>query len=686
MKIQEFTQNSEGTMSTKQESFKIILKMNRKTNVPKPMEPMNWTPLIPRTLVLTILISFICFSGQAQKNVLDIEGIVNGEFDTETPGALNWIDDALGYVVLEEKGKGLLHYPPPNFQRFTLFELRQLGKGFEKAKLQNFSFSEDRSKVLLTLGPAPQKYVLYDLRTKKAESIDLGGVKGVRQVELSPDNKMVAYLQRANLYIHDLLTGRTEKVFPEGNDSQAGPDDMAHWQIRNYSWSPDSKNIAFVYADTGSVKNFRTINNTDSIYPSIHEFSYVKPGETMPQTKVGTVDLIHKTTQWVAPRYGTREHYIKKVEWRPGSGELIVFELNRNQNEMSILETDTKSGGTKTILVEREDTFVDTWFDLRLLERKKGIIWTSERDGWKHIYTKDAKEGKPTLITPGNFDVIEMLEVDAKEKWVYFIASPHNGLNRYLYRADLDGKGKVERLTPEVSVGYNTYKIAKSGKWAVHTLSHFGNPPKTTIVDLPGHNPRVLLEDNKVLRAKLEQLDPMPVEYFSASIEPGVTIDYRMIKPKGFNPAKKYPVVYHVYSMPANQITKNLWGGDRYLFHQLLSKEGFVVITIDGRGTPAPYGKQWRKSIYKRHGILPADDIAAATKVILEDHPYLDGENIGVYGWSGGGLMSALLILRHPDLFKAAVPGAFLSHHKFYHAGFTERFMGLPQDNPEAYE
>ncbi|MEQ8423598.1 MAG: prolyl oligopeptidase family serine peptidase, partial [Cyclobacteriaceae bacterium] len=225
-----------------------------------------------------------------------------------------------------------------------------------------------------------------------------------------------------------------------------------------------------------------------------------------------------------------------------------------------------------------------------------------------------------------------------------------------------------------------------SAKWAFSSFSTFDSPPVTTLVSLPDHKVKEIINSNEKLVAKLKVINPSPVAFEKVDIGEGISLDAWTIKPPDFDPAKKYPVIFNVYSMPAAQTTQDSWKGGNYLFYQLLARNGFIVMGIDGRGTPVLSGREWRKCIYKKHGILPSDDIAKATRVLIDKHSYIDAKRIGVFGWSGGGLMSLLLILRYPDLFQAAVPGAYISNHRYYHAGFTERFMGTPQDNPEAYE
>lgn len=621
----------------------------------------------------------------AQNTELSVEAIVEGKFNTNSIGQFIWVNDKLGFVKSEKDSTELLYYSPNKFRKETLLSIENLGEENKKSRITKFEFSEDKTKLLLTLLKGKYRYMIYDLARKQAIPIKIN-MKGIGQLILSPDNNKIGFIHKTNLYVYNIVTENIEQITTIDPKKSVDINNSSLLSVKTYKWSPDSKYMAYTQEDADGVKFFTLINNTDSIYPSLNQFRYIKPGETLPEVKVGVVDLSNKKTQWIKSVNNNRDHYIKDLTWTKGSKGLIIQELNRNQNVLSILRADHVTGEIEQLMEEKEDTYLNHQLDLYWLNKKDGFLWLSERDGWSHIYSATNSAKNVKLVTSGDFDVIEIVKIDQTDDLVYFIASPQNGVNRYLYSAKMDGSGEVKRITPQESVGVNSYMISSSGKWAIHTISQYGQPPTSTFISLPNHKVISLIEDNARLKDRLSEINPMPVEYFTASIGDGVVLDYRMIKPKGFDSFKKYPTIFHVYSMPANQITMNRWGGNNYLFHELLANEGFIVITIDGRGTPAPYGKQWRKSIYKKHGILPSDDIAKATKVMLNDHPYMDGDNIGVYGWSGGGLMSLLLTLRYSDLFKVAIPGAYLSHHKLYHARFTERYMGKPQDNPEAFE
>lgn len=647
-------------------------------------------PIVKSLPILGLVMLIFQFSQNptfAQDGQLTIESLVLGDFETENYGTIHWISDGESFVKSEKNETELHLIQAKNLQTDILFKTSDLSTSRTQTKIRSFDFSPDESKILLTLSESENRFLLLDRKSNETSVVDLGKwQKGSGQLRISPDNSKLAFIYNSDIYLYSIGNKEISQLtFINAEQNQDRNGDALE-RVLDFSWSPDSRFIAFTQENAEGVNFFRIINNTKSLYPEVTEFRHVKPGEKMAEVKVGTVDLSNLATRWISSAFDSQNHYIRNLTWRPNAGhELIIEEMNRNQNILKVLEVDMEDGSVQPILEEKEETYLEP-FDLVWLDQGKQFLWMSERDGWRHLYTVSQDGSDIRLISPGEFDVVEFVQVDQDNKWVYFIASPESAVNRYMYRTRLDGKGNMELLSPASEVGVNSYEISPSGTWAIREFSNFETPPTFTLVSLPDHSTKKVLEDNSILKEKMAHENLMPVEYYQVSVEAGLDLDYRMIKPVGFDPSNKYPVIYHVYSMPASQISINRWVPQNSLYHQILARNGFVVITIDGRGTPAPNGKAWRKSIYKKHGVLPADDIARATQNMLKSHPFIDEKNIGVYGWSGGGLMSMLLILRYPDLFEAAVPGAYISHHKYYQAAFTERFMGLPQDNPEAYE
>lgn len=647
-----------------------------------------------RTIKNIILIALGLFASLtwAQEVELDLESITDGTFDIEKPKYSSWISDNR-YVYLDDQTGRLISYTAGKNDQKTLVSVAGLIGGENKGKISKYTFSEDASWIIVYLrSHGKTRIFLVDIQDEKQQELILDkDFKDLRNLKFSPDNSMLSFVFKSDLFTYDIDGKKTTQLTLDGTDkiinSNASFRFASILSTRDHYWSPDSKYIAFNQFDTKKVPTFKIINNTDSLYPFVTEFQYVKPGKTLPSVKPAIVEVTSQKITWPDIGDDFRSSYITHLSWNPKSKKLYIQKLNRNQNVMDIFIAEPAKRDTEKIFTEKEDTFLDA-FDLEWVNNGSDFLWMSENDGWRHLYTISSDGKDKTCITPGEFDVFNKTQVkpDSNNNWVYYHASPENSIELYLFKASLNGKRKVERVTPEKEHGTHKYDISPDGKWAFQSFSSFDIPPKTRLVRLSGHKRVRIMQDNESLISKIKAIEPSPVTYSKIQIEDDVTLDSWMIKPPTFDKTKKYPVIFHLYSMPANQTTADRWKGTNYFFYQLLAKKGFIVMGLDGRGTPVLKGKQWRKSIYLKHGILPADDIAKATKSIIAQHSYIDAKKIGVYGWSGGGLMSLLLILRHPDVFNTAIPGAYLSHHKYYHAGFTERYMGLPKQNPEAYE
>ena len=411
----------------------------------------------------------------------------------------------------------------------------------------------------------------------------------------------------------------------------------------------------------------------------------MKPGELLPAYRAGIVSVLGGETRWIEIPGDPRNNYLVQIDWAASSQQIIIQQLNRLQNSLQVFLADTTTATPRPILTEKDEAWLEI-FDLNWIDGGKSFIWVSEREGWRNVYriSRDGKEQK--RLTPGNYDVLEVQSIDETIGAFYYIASPDNSAERYLYRAPLDGSGRAERVTPAALKGTNSYQFSPLSRWAFHTHSSIDSPPVTELIKLPKHQTVRNLINNSKLREKLDKIKRRPSEFFKVTIGEGVELDGWCMKPFDFDPQKKYPVLFYVYGMPAGQTVLDSWDGDRYMWHLMLTQKGYLVMSVDNRGTPAPRGRAWRKIIYRKHGILPSDDQAAAVRAILKRWSYVDPSRVGVYGWSGGGLVSLLLILRYPELYNTSMPGAYLSNHRFYHASFTERFLGLPQDHPDDYK
>jgi dipeptidyl-peptidase-4 len=380
-----------------------------------------------------------------------------------------------------------------------------------------------------------------------------------------------------------------------------------------------------------------------------------------------------------------RDNYIARMEWSADSRELVLQHLNRLQNTDDVLLADAQTGNVRAVYQDHDSAWVDVMEEIPWLAGGQKFVWLSEKDGWRHAYL-DSRDGrKEQLLTRGAFDVVSLERVDESSGWLYLIASPDDAAQRYLYRVPLDGSGDAERITPAASPGTNSYDISPNGRWAFHTRSAFDSPPVTDLVELPGHRAVRVLEDNATLRANAAPLLKRPVEFFRVDIGEGVVLDAWMLKPPDFDPAKKYPVLVFIYGEPADQTVLDHWDEREGLYHRVVASEGYIIVSFDNRGTPAPKGRAWRKVIYGTIGVLSSKEQAAALVALERSRSYIDANRVAVWGWSGGGSNTLNLMFRSPDLYKVGMSVAPVPDQRLYDTIYQERYMGLPQQNVDGY-
>lgn len=510
--------------------------------------------------------------------------------------------------------------------------------------------------------------------------------------KVSPDGTKAAYVSENNLYVEDLKKGQVKQLTFGTGKLISGTFDWAYeeeFDCRDgFRWSPDSKTIAFWEIDANTIRDFYMINTTDSIYSYTIPVEYPKVGETPSACRVGVVNVADGKTVWMNVPGDSRQHYIPRMDWAENSKELILQQLNRKQNHSKLYYANAKTGEAKVFYEEKDEAWVDvrsSWAGSqggwRWLKGHRDFLWISEKDGWNHIFRVSRDGTRETLVTKGALDVISPLAVDETNGLVYYLASPFNATQRYLYRSCLDGKGEAERVTPPVQEGTHAYQISPNGLFAVHSFSNYYTPSMTEAITLPDHQP---IDAKESIAAKFDpsKKAQSPVEFFKVITEDGVEMDGWMAKPKNFDPAKKYPVLFLVYGEPASQTVTDRYGvGRNGLYDGDMAADGYIYMSVDNRGTPAPKGRAWRKAIYRNIGILNIRDQAMACKKILETYPFTDATRIAVHGWSGGGSSTLNLLFKYPELYQTGIAGAAVVNQLTYDNIYQERYMGLPQEN-----
>ena len=633
------------------------------------------------------------------------------EFKHEDFGPAYWLKDSSGYTTLEvaEEFKGtedaddikdIVTYDPASGQRDITVAAASLipADQSKPLKIKDYAWSPDSNKVLLFTDTqrvwrheTRGDYWVLDRASRALQK--LGGEAAPSTLmfaTFSPDGTRVAYVCKHNLFVQSLDDLAITQLTTDGSASIInGTADWVNeeeFALRNgLRWSPDGTLLAYWQFDATGVREFKLVNNTDTLYPEITSYAYPKVGEPNSACRVGVVPASGGETRWFSPNDDPKNHYIPRMEWSNTSRQVIFQQLNRLQNINQLISADPETGETRVLLTDQDETWVEVMNSLRWIDDEKRFLWLSERDGWQHLYAVSAATQALTLLTPGAFDVISVEGVDEQLGCAYFIASPDNPTQRYLYRVPLDGTGEVTRVSPLDQQGAHSYDFSKDGRWAFHTFSCFGQPPVISLVQLPDHKVIRVLAGNDGLRDKLAALTPCATEFFRIPIDGCEPLDAWCIKPPDFDPARRYPLLIHVYGEPAGATVVDRWGAGNYLWHSLLAQRGYVVMSIDNRGTPAPRGRAWRKSVYRQIGILAPADQAAATREILRERPYLDPARVGIWGWSGGGSMSLHAIFRNPDLYCMAMAIAFVANQRFYDTIYQERYMGLPADNEDGF-
>jgi dipeptidyl-peptidase-4 len=640
-------------------------------------------------------------------SILTVERIfVSKDFETEKFGPARWLEDGSGYTTLEDsqdhkEGKDIVRYEPQTGRREVMVPAaRLIPKGESKPlKIDDYSWSHDAKKLLIFTNTkrvwrknTRGDYWVLDLTDWKLQKLGQDAEPSTLMfAKFSPDGRRVAYVHKNNLYVQNLADLRIRQLTEDASDTIInGTSDWVYeeeFRLRDgFRWSPNGKLIAYWQFDTEGVRTFHLINYADSLYPKLTSFKYPKAGQTNSACRIGVISSKGGKTRWLDTSDDPRNHYIPEMDWAANSRTIVLQQLNRLQNTNQVILANAHKADVRNILTERDEAWVDVHGDVKWLQKGKSFTWLSERDGWRQLYLVSRRGKKITLRTPGEFDVISVEGIDEEAGWVYYIASPDDPTQRYLYRAALDGIGRIERITPSDKGGTHSYQFSPDSRWAFHTYSSFGTPPITELVSLPEHKTVRVLADNSELRAKLDKLKRCPAEFFRVDIGEGAHLDAWCIKPPGFDPEKQHPLLFHVYGEPAGQTVLDTWAGEKYLWHAMLAQQGYLVMSVDNRGTPAPRGRQWRKCIYRQIGILASADQAGATRAIIRSRPYVDPNRIGIWGWSGGASMSLNAIFRYPDLYQTAMAIAFISDQHFYDTIYQERYMGLPSDNEQGYK
>lgn len=656
------------------------------------------------TAIIICLLSTTIVAEEKDESLLTIDRIFNSdEFRMDRFGPARWLENIQLYTTLEKNEKGydeIVQYDPETGAKKVIVSASQLTPKDRKTPLEidDYHWSRNESQLLIFTNTkrvwranTRGDYWVLDLESSKLLQL---GTKfepsTLMFAKFSPQGDRVAYVMKNNLFVESLASGEVVQLTFDGSRTIInGTFDWVYeeeFDCRDgFRWSPDGSKIAYWQLDAEGVRDFYMINNTDSLYPRIIPVQYPKAGETNSAAKVGIVSASGGQTTWFDLQGDPRQHYIARMDWAANSSEILFQRLNRKQNTLWLIMGDSSDGSTRTVHTETDDAWVDAVDDLLWLNDGKHFIWVSEADGWRHVYIV-SRSGEKRLVTNGEFDAVRVVKVDEKNGWIYYMASPDKPTQSYLYRSKLDGSGEAERISPENQSGFHGYQMSSDASLAIHSWSSFDNPTVTDLVKIPSHESIRTLISNERQRERISKLKRKPVEYFRLTIDDGIEVDAYCMKPFNFDPGKKYPVLVYVYSEPWGQTVRDRWGGRNYLWHLMLTQQGYLVMSFDNRGTPAPRGRAWRKSIYGKVGQLNSSDQAAAVRAAIKKFDYIDENRIASWGWSGGGSATLNALFRYPDLYHTGIAVAPVSDLRFYDTIYQERYTGIPQEVPENYE
>lgn len=596
----------------------------------------------------------------------------------------------------------MIKVDPKTETEATLFKRESLipSGSSEPLKVQSFDYSSDGRYVLLFTNTARVwryntrgDYWVMDLTNQKLRQVGARlPSQSLMFAKISPDAKQVAYVSGHNIYSEDISSGIQKKLTSDGSKKMInGTFDWVYEEefgLRDgFRWAPDSKHIAYWQVDATGIRDFYMINNTDSVYSQIIPVEYPKVGEKPSSVRIGVVSLVNGLTRWMKPEGDPSQHYITRMEWS-GPNEIIIQQLDRKQQESKLMYCNAQDGSARTFWAENDEAWVDLNTDdpvgWNWVNKGQDFLWVSEKDGWRSIY-KISRDGKNTvMLTKGDYDIAEIKSIDEPNNYVYFTASPDNPLQRYLYRVKINGtQSAPELITLPSQKGTHKYDISPTSKMARHTFSSHNTPPVSEWITLPDGRP---VNTAKSIAKNLKTDNDLNIEYLKISTEDGIELDAWINKPDNFDPSKKYPVVFYVYGEPAASTVNDSYGEhNNFLYAGNMRKEGYVQASVDCRGTPVLKGAKWRKAIYAKNGQVNITDIAAGAKKILE-LPYIDKTRAAMWGWSGGGATTLHILFRYPELFQTGISISAITDLHNYDNIYTERYMGLPLENKEAYE
>jgi len=649
--------------------------------------------MLKRLYVLTFIFVGVSISLNAQQNnaKISVEDIWERyEFVPRSVPGFNFLNDGKHYTRLEENKIKQYDLTTGQFTKDIFDPASVSGNSEFNGKMDDYTFSKDESKILIKTETESiyrrstrANFYVWDKNNNTLTTVEKEGKQ--RYTSFSDDATKVAFVRGNNMYYKNLISGNITQITPDGkfNSIINGSADWVYEEefaiAKAFEWSPDGNKIAFLRFDESEVKEFTMTLYNQDLYPEYETFKYPKVGEKNAIVSVHVFDI--RSGKTVKVQTGNEpDMYFPRIKWTLDANKLCVFKMNRHQNELELLLADATSGRTSVMLKEMNKYYIDITDDMTFLEDGKCFIWTSERDGFNHIYMYELDGKLKRQLTKGNFDITSFYGVDEKRKTIYYQAAEESPMERQIYSLSFKGK-KKKKITP--AEGTNRTQWSSNFDYYVNTHSTLNFPATYTVYENSGKEVRVI-EDNAGMKTTQQNYGWNNFEFFKVPIEGGEKLNGWILKPTDFDPNKKYPVFMYVYGGPGSQTVNDSWGGFNNWWYQMLAQNGYIVVSVDNRGTGAR-GQEFKKMTYLELGKYETMDQISAAKY-LGSQAYVDAERIGIFGWSYGGYMSSLCLFKGADIFKSAIAVAPVTNWKWYDTIYTERYMRTQKENESGYK
>ncbi len=648
-------------------------------------------------LFLSILLLFTVVTGSfAQEKTTDHKKISIEDiwkyyrFYPQTVSSFNSMNNGDFYSILKKGNIEKYAFKNGEFESsiLTAEQIKKANNG-EALKFSDYTFNADETKLLLITKRVgiyrhsfTAEYFVYDLKLNTLKAVSINGAQQL--ATFSPDGNKIAFVRDNNIFISDLVSKEEIQITKDGKKNEVinGACDWVYEEefafTDAFKWSPDGSYVAYLKFEEGAVPQYE-LEFYGELYPEIYKYKYPKAGEVNSVISVHTYNLNSAKTLKMNTGENT-DIYIPRIDFTTENDELAIQRLNRLQNQWDILIADPATGKTDLLYTESNKYYIDITDNLIFTTDKKSFIFTSERDGFNHVYMANKADGKIKQLTKGEYDVESLLGVDQKNNKLYIKAAYSSPMNREIFEVNMKNL-KMKQLSTKD--GFNDAVFSSNFKYFTNTNTTANSAHYISMHNAKGKE-LYILEKNDAFKAAMDLYEFSDMSFFKIKTENNIDLNASMIKPKDFDPNKKYPVLMYVYGGPGSQTVMNSFGWFNYVWFQMLAQKGYIVVSVDNRGTGFR-GEEFKKVTYQQLGKYETEDQINAAK-FLANEPYIDGSRIGIFGWSYGGYMSTLCMTKGADYFKTGIAVAPVTNWRYYDNVYTERFMRTPQENPKGYD